>query len=462
MFVDFLYLFVASLLLGMLFGLATAFILRAFHFGHTAQEVALIGMMAYLAYLMGDLLGLSGILALFVSAVAISHYALHNISAQSRTTTIYAFHTLSYISEGIIFVYCGLDALDPLKWRVRGRGGGGEAGGDEMVGRRQACAAAASATLAARGTAHAAPLPPSTCPTRMQNTNVRDLLWMFWILIILLLVSRALMVLPIALLHNRFSHHELSAREIATIWWGGLMRGAVSVALVYYFFDPHGISGDPHFSTVITTTLIVVLISILLFGAATKPLLDYLMGPDTGPGGGALREGGGGGGVGGEGWAAALGPRWAGATTNKPPAAAAAAGSAHDEHAHPSLELPGRSAPPPIKPPGAGAAGSGARPIYSDGARGCGGDVRAAANITNVPPTLAATACRPSLGRDAERPERAAGGGRSPPARSRGARVRGRRLYAAGVGSARWRHAPHHQRAAGGGGGGWRHAYRGR
>lgn len=44
------------------------------------QEVALIGMTAYLAYLAGDVLGLSGILALFVCAVAISHYALHNIS----------------------------------------------------------------------------------------------------------------------------------------------------------------------------------------------------------------------------------------------------------------------------------------------------------------------------------------------------------------------------------------------
>lgn len=137
------------------------------------QEVALIGMTAYLAYLAGDVFGLSGILAIFVCAVAISHYALHNISgrwlgtgqreerqlerrprwkpsrrlpsnvesqgtrqssharrcahpstpacsaAESRTTTIYAFHTLSYISEGMIFVYCGLDALDPLKWQVR-------------------------------------------------------------------------------------------------------------------------------------------------------------------------------------------------------------------------------------------------------------------------------------------------------------------------------------------------------
>lgn len=45
-------------------------------------------------------------------------------AAESRTTSIYAFHTLSYISEGIIFVYCGLDALDPLKWQARRRAGG--------------------------------------------------------------------------------------------------------------------------------------------------------------------------------------------------------------------------------------------------------------------------------------------------------------------------------------------------
>jgi NhaP-type Na+/H+ or K+/H+ antiporter len=37
---------------------------------------------------------------------------------------------------------------------------------------------------------------------------------------------------------------------------------------------------DPHLSTVITTTMVVVLISILGFGAATKPLLKWLMGPD--------------------------------------------------------------------------------------------------------------------------------------------------------------------------------------
>lgn len=44
------------------------------------QEVALIGMTAYLSYLAGDVFGFSGILSLFVCAVAISHYALNIIS----------------------------------------------------------------------------------------------------------------------------------------------------------------------------------------------------------------------------------------------------------------------------------------------------------------------------------------------------------------------------------------------
>ena len=55
------------------------------------------------------------------------------------------------------------------------------------------------------------------------------------------------------------------------------------MALVYYFFDPHGLTDDPHLSTVITTTMVVVLISILIFGAATKPLVAWLMGPDDRP-----------------------------------------------------------------------------------------------------------------------------------------------------------------------------------
>ena len=53
--------------------------------------------------------------------VTISHYAMPNVSRQQRAGTLSAFESLSFLSEGAIFVYVGLDALDPLKWAVRAR-----------------------------------------------------------------------------------------------------------------------------------------------------------------------------------------------------------------------------------------------------------------------------------------------------------------------------------------------------
>ena len=62
--------------------------------------------------------------------------------------------------------------------------------------------------------------------------------------------------------------------------FAGAMRGAVSVALVYYYYDPDGKTYNRQRSTLIAMTLAVVLISTLFFGAVTKPLLDLLLGPD--------------------------------------------------------------------------------------------------------------------------------------------------------------------------------------
>ena len=45
-------------------------------------------MLGYLSYLAGELAGLSGIVTLFCCAVAISHYALHNVSAPARVTLV--------------------------------------------------------------------------------------------------------------------------------------------------------------------------------------------------------------------------------------------------------------------------------------------------------------------------------------------------------------------------------------
>ena len=61
------------------------------------------------------------------------------------------------------------------------------------------------------------------------------------------------------------------------------MRGAIAVALVYYYFDPRGMAEDSHRSTIIATTLILVLFSTVVFSAATKPLLQLMLGAGQPP-----------------------------------------------------------------------------------------------------------------------------------------------------------------------------------
>lgn len=64
------------------------------------------------------------------------------------------------------------------------------------------------------------------------------MVWLVAVLSLLLLATRAAVVVPFALVHNSMPHAErLKRRDILVIWWAGLMRGAVSVALVYLHFD---------------------------------------------------------------------------------------------------------------------------------------------------------------------------------------------------------------------------------
>ena len=47
-----------------------------------------------------------------------SFYGACLCSAPARVTLVRSCQTLSYVSEGAIFIYVGMDTLDPLKWKV--------------------------------------------------------------------------------------------------------------------------------------------------------------------------------------------------------------------------------------------------------------------------------------------------------------------------------------------------------
>ncbi|KAH7299860.1 hypothetical protein KP509_24G033900 [Ceratopteris richardii] len=116
----FIYLFLSSTLLGVVVGLLSAFVIKKLYFGRhsTDREIAVMILMAYLSYILAELLYLSGILTVFFCGIVMSHYTWHNVTESSKVTTRHTFATLSFIAETFIFLYVGMDALDKDKWNM--------------------------------------------------------------------------------------------------------------------------------------------------------------------------------------------------------------------------------------------------------------------------------------------------------------------------------------------------------
>jgi len=230
---NFMTLFITSTLLGILIGLLSAFIIKKLYFGRhsTDREVALMALMAYLSYVMAELFDLSGILTVFFCGIVMSHYTWHNVTESSRVTTKHGFATLSFVAEVFIFVYVGMDALDMEKWRF-----------------------------------------VSKSPAKSIGLSS--------VLLGLVLLGRAAFVFPLSFLINltkTSSGDKIGFKQQFTIWWAGLMRGAVSMALAYNKFAKSGHTQLPGNAIMITSTITVVLFSTVVFGMLTKPLIRWLL-----------------------------------------------------------------------------------------------------------------------------------------------------------------------------------------
>ncbi|CAI0379236.1 unnamed protein product [Linum tenue] len=237
---DFLYLFSTSTALGIGVGLLTSLVLKTLYFGkHSSiRELAMMVLMAYLSYMLAELLELSGILTVFFCGIIMSHYSWHNVTESSRITARHVSHQeehvfamLSFVAETFIFLYVGMDAFDIEKWKI---------------------------TKLSLGTS----------------------LGIYSSIVFLILVGRAVFVFPLSAFSNFMNRRKtspLTFKQQTVIWWAGLMRGAVSIALAFKQFTYSGVTLDPINATMITNTIIVVLFTTLVFGFLTKPLVNYLI-----------------------------------------------------------------------------------------------------------------------------------------------------------------------------------------
>ncbi|TKW24242.2 hypothetical protein SEVIR_3G040100v4 [Setaria viridis] len=220
-------------------GLLSAYVIKKLCFARhsTDREVSIMMLMAYLSYMLSMLLDLSGILTVFFCGIVMSHYTWHNVTESSRVTTKHTFATLSFIAEIFLFLYVGMDALDIEKWKLA-------------------------------------------------SSSPKEPIALSAIILGLVMVGRAAFVFPLSFLSNlskKEARPKISFKQQVIIWWAGLMRGAVSIALAYNKFTASGHTAVRVNAIMITSTVIVVLFSTMVFGFLTKPLLTLLIPPRTGP-----------------------------------------------------------------------------------------------------------------------------------------------------------------------------------
>lgn len=214
--VRFVELSLSSVGVGLFVALLASLILRKTPHLPDTHQFALVFLFAYLSYSLAEVLGMSGVMALFFCGICMSHYGWYSMSKSSRIATVSAFRSFALISETFIFAYLGMAAVVSLH--------------------------------------------PSY-----------HLHWSFAMIFfttILCLLSRALNIFPLAWVANLGRRRKIPGKMQVVMWFAGL-RGAIAFALALSMPTTNA-------STVETTTMTIVVLTSLVCGGLTEPLLSSL------------------------------------------------------------------------------------------------------------------------------------------------------------------------------------------
>jgi sodium/hydrogen exchanger-like protein 6/7 len=188
-------------------------------------ETCLVALIAYTSYFLSNGLSMSGIVSLLFCGITLKHYAYHTMSRRTQRATKYIFATLAQMSENFIFIYLGLSLFTSA---------------------------------------------PSSEP-------VFSYFKPLFIIVsaVAVIFTRYAAVFPLSEAINFFLKHargqraeELPHSYQMMLFWAGL-RGAVGVALAAGFQGPNG-------QSLRTTVLVVVLLTVVLFGGTTARMLEVL------------------------------------------------------------------------------------------------------------------------------------------------------------------------------------------
>jgi len=75
----------------------------------SSVEIVTVILFAYMSYCFAEEVGLSGIVALFFAGISMRHYASQNFSHSARESSIIFFKSCAFFAETLVFFYLGLE-----------------------------------------------------------------------------------------------------------------------------------------------------------------------------------------------------------------------------------------------------------------------------------------------------------------------------------------------------------------
>lgn len=171
---------------------------------HPDREIALIMLVGYMSYIISEIIGLSGIMAIFCCAVTMAYYTSQNTSKTSQQATGLIFIVMSNGAEAFTFIYLGMN-LTTFNWK---------------------------------------------------NCNLSFSLYMLVAVVIGRFFSIFLPSFIVYLVRGR--SFGLDKSSISVIWYAGLIRGTIAIALALQITSKNRL-------IIVSTTLVIALFTTIFF-----------------------------------------------------------------------------------------------------------------------------------------------------------------------------------------------------
>eukprot|EP00485_Elphidium_margaritaceum_P010460 CAMPEP_0202704216 /NCGR_PEP_ID=MMETSP1385-20130828/16931_1 /ASSEMBLY_ACC=CAM_ASM_000861 /TAXON_ID=933848 /ORGANISM="Elphidium margaritaceum" /LENGTH=707 /DNA_ID=CAMNT_0049362189 /DNA_START=45 /DNA_END=2168 /DNA_ORIENTATION=- len=184
-------------------------------------EFAIIILLSFLSYSLGEIFQLSGIVAVFSCGICMSHYAWYNLTWVAQISFHHIITAMSKCCENFVYVYLGISMVESF-------------------------------------------YSPDGDHEPNHNWNA----WLIIFTLILCVFSRAVNIFPLSFLINLKRRHKITRNMQCMMFFSGL-RGAIAFALALNLNTPHS-------ELIVTTTLSIVIITTILLGCTTKFMLDKL------------------------------------------------------------------------------------------------------------------------------------------------------------------------------------------